>query len=70
MDRKKSAKDQLIEVPTRIEPARVEEPTEALSDVVAELAATSATLGKALHPRTAGNLADVVVCRACSVAWR
>ena len=60
MVQKKSAKNELIEVPTRIEPARVEEPTEALSDVVADLSATSATLGKALHPRTAANLADVV----------
>jgi Fic family protein len=30
------------------------------TDVIAELSATSATLGKALHPRTAANLADVV----------
>jgi Fic family protein len=56
----KSAKTELIEVPTRIEPARVEEPGEALADIVAELSAASATLGRALHPRTAANLADVV----------
>ena len=60
MPEKKSAKEELIEAPTRIEPARVEEPTEAITDIVAELSATSATLGKALHPRTAANLADVV----------
>src|SRR5207237_7763455 len=30
------------------------------SDVVAELAAAAATLGRALHPRTAGNLAALV----------
>ena len=60
MPEKKSAKEDLIEAPTRIEPARVEEPTEAITDIVAELSATSATLGKALHPRTAANLADVV----------
>ena len=59
MPEKKSAKEELIEAPTRIEPARVEEPTEAITDIVAELA-TSATLGKALHPRTAANLANVV----------
>ena len=56
----KSAKEEPIEVPTRIEPARVEEPTAAISDAVAELSATAATLGRALHPRTAANLADVV----------
>ena len=60
MVQKKSAKIEQIESPTRIEPARVEEPTEAISDGVAELSATAATLGKALHPRTAANLADVV----------
>ena len=60
MPEKKSAKEELIEAPTRIEPARVEGPTEAITDIVAELSATSATLGKALHPRTAANLADVV----------
>src|ERR1700689_5570904 len=60
MVQKKSAKIEQIEAPTRIEPARVEEPTEAISDAVAELSATAATLGRALHPRTAANLADVV----------
>src|ERR1700689_5273936 len=60
MVQKKSAKIEQIETPMRIEPARVDEPTEAISDVVAELSATAATLGKALHPRTAANLADVV----------
>ena len=44
----------------RIEPARLEEPNSAIADVLAELAATSATLGRALHPRTAANLADLV----------
>ena len=44
----------------RIEPARLEEPTTDIADVIAELAASSATLGKALHPRTAANLADLV----------
>src|ERR1700730_10283793 len=45
----------------RIEPARLEEPTTDIADVIAELAASSATLGKALHPRTAANLADLVL---------
>lgn len=44
----------------RIEPARLEDPGEAIGDVVAELAAAAATLGKALHPRTALSLADTV----------
>src|SRR2546422_9557315 len=48
------------ETPQRIEPARLEEATEAIADVIAELAAASATLGAGLHPRTAGNLADLV----------
>ena len=60
MPRQKSAKEERVEAPSRIEPARVEDPTEAISDVVAELSASSATLGKALHPRTAASLADVV----------
>ena len=45
---------------SRIEPARLEDPTTDIADVIADLAASSATLGKALHPRTAANLADLV----------
>src|SRR5271170_6061726 len=45
---------------SRIEPARLDEPTTDIADVIADLAASSATLGKALHPRTAANLADLV----------
>jgi len=48
------------ETPARIEPARLEEPTAPIADTIAELAASAATLGKALHPRTAANLADLV----------
>lgn len=48
------------ETPQRIEPARLEEPSAAVSDAVAELSAASATLGKSLHPKTASNLADLV----------
>src|SRR5258708_13633207 len=45
---------------SRIEPATLEDPTADIADVIADLAASSATLGKALHPRTAANLADLV----------
>ena len=48
------------ETPQRIEPARLEDVPEVISDAVAELAATAAKLGSALHPRTAANLADFV----------
>ena len=49
-----------LETPFRIGPTRLEEPSEAIADLVAEIAATSAGLGRALHPRTAANLADLV----------
>ncbi|MCK9907926.1 Fic family protein [Microbacteriaceae bacterium K1510] len=49
-----------LETSQRIEPARLEEPSEAISDLVAELSAEAATLGRALHPDTAANLADLV----------
>jgi Fic family protein len=44
----------------RIEPARLEDAPEAIADVVAELSAAAAGLGRALHPRTSANLADLV----------
>jgi Fic family protein len=50
----------LVETPFRIEPALLEEASVAMTDAVAELSAAAATLGKALHPRTAANLADLV----------
>ena len=56
----KSAKQASFESVERIEPARLEDPSEGILDVVAELAAASATLGQALPPRTAASLADVV----------
>jgi Fic family protein len=40
--------------------AQLEEPPEAVADLVAELAGQSATLGQALHPGTATNLAGLV----------
>jgi Fic family protein len=49
-----------IESVSSIEPARLEEPTQAVVDVVAELSAAAAALGKTLHPATAANLADIV----------
>jgi Fic family protein len=49
-----------VENPSRLEPTRLEDPTPELIDVVAELVASSSVLGKALHPQTAANLADVV----------
>jgi Fic family protein len=50
----------MIESVQRIEPALLEEPSAAISDIVAELSAATATLGKALHPRTAANLATLI----------
>lgn len=49
-----------IESVQRLEPARLEEPGEAISDLVAELSAATASLAQALHPRTAANLAGLV----------
>jgi len=49
-----------IETPQRIEPARLEKLPEAISNLVAALSASSAVLGKALHPRTAASLAELV----------
>ena len=45
----------LEETPQRIEPALLEEASEAISDAVAELAAFSATLGKAFAPAHSGK---------------
>ncbi|PYT21253.1 MAG: Fic family protein [Acidobacteria bacterium] len=44
----------------RIEPTRLENPPEAVADLVAELSASSAKLGGSLHPLTAANLAELV----------
>ena len=49
-----------LESVQRIEPARLEEAPEAISNLVAEIAAASAKLGHSLHPRTAANLAGLV----------
>lgn len=50
----------MIESVDRIEPTRLENAPEAIADVVAELSGAAAGLGRALHPRTAANLADLV----------
>jgi len=49
-----------VETPFRIEPARLEEPSEAMADLAAEIASASTSLGRALHPKTAANLAALV----------
>ena len=54
----RAAAKMTVESVDRIEPARLEELPEALSDRVADLA--SAALGHAPHPRTAASLADLV----------
>lgn len=44
----------------RIEPTRLLEAPESVANLAVELAAAGAVLGKALHPTTAANLADLV----------
>lgn len=51
---------QQLETVQRIEPARLENPPEMVADLVAELSTVSAKLGRALHARTASNLAELV----------
>src|SRR5216683_7913864 len=61
MEEKESAKNAAeIESVQRIEPARVEEVAEIITDVVAELSAAAAKLGHTLHPHTATNLVGIV----------
>lgn len=50
----------VMETVERIEPAPLEDLSEAISDVVAELSAAAAKLGHALNPQTAANLAGLV----------
>src|SRR5262245_2172416 len=52
--------NQPAEMPSRIEPVRLENPPEAVADLVAELSTLSAKLGRSLHPLTAANLAELV----------
>src|SRR5713226_5666006 len=58
-DRPKKSPEPL-ETVGRFEPALLEQLTSPVTDLIAEIAATSAALGKALHPRTAASLADLV----------
>jgi Fic family protein len=55
-----SVKNPALETVQRIEPARLEQPPEISTDAVAELAAASAALGRALNPRSAASLAELV----------
>lgn len=48
-----------LESPTGIEPARIEAAGDELVDLIADISARAEGLGKALHPRTASNLASV-----------
>ena len=48
------------ESPDRIEPTRLENPTEDVSNAVADVSAASARLATALHPKTAANLANLL----------
>jgi Fic family protein len=50
----------VLETVQRIEPARLEQAPEAIADLIADLSAAAATLGRALHPRTAASLRDLV----------
>lgn len=50
----------MLETPQRIEPARLEDVPEAVSDLVAELATAATKLETALHPKTAASLAHLV----------
>src|SRR5229473_5801434 len=58
-DRPKKSPEPL-ETVGRFEPALLEQLTSPVTDLIAEIAATSAALGKALHPKSAANLADLV----------
>jgi Fic family protein len=60
MASKTSARNPPLETVQQIEPARLEDAPGAISDVIAELAASSASLGHILHPRAAASLAELV----------
>lgn len=50
----------MLETVQRMEPARLEQATEAITDLIAEISAAAAILGRALHPQTAASLRDFV----------
>lgn len=49
-----------LEPVERIEPCRLDEPGEEITDVIADLSGAAVMLGRRLHPRTAASLADLV----------
>jgi Fic family protein len=55
-----SAKKQNLETTYRIEPARLERPSEEIINAIAELTGASSILGNALNKVTAANLSDFV----------
>jgi len=50
----------LIAAPSRIEPALLPDISPRIANAIAGVSAAAASLGTALHPRTAANLADLV----------
>lgn len=50
----------LLETPGRFEPALLDQLSAPATDLIAEISAGAAALGKALHPTTAANLADLI----------
>ena len=50
----------ILETVDRIEPARLEDVPEVISDLVADIATISAKLENSLHPQTAAGLAQMV----------
>lgn len=52
--------EEVLEVPSRIEPCLLEQMGTELVDLIAEVSAASERLGHRLHPRTAANLAELV----------
>ena len=53
------------EDPSRIEPTKLAAIGEELADEIALLSASTATLGRTLHPATAAGLAEVVAVMNC-----
>jgi Fic family protein len=50
----------MLETPQRMEPARLEDVPEAISDLVVEIARAATKLETALHPKTAASLAHLI----------
>lgn len=49
-----------VETPWRMEPCLLEESSETVADLIAEISAAAERLGSRLHPATAANLAELV----------